>query len=99
MINKTVKLDVTEKIAKLSMLRFDTIDMDKLSAEFEKIVEFVSSMKSGVDDCEYDCEKKVSLADLREDSTLSQERISREKLLSNAKTKTEEYVTVPKIIE
>ena len=91
------KIDV-DNIAALSKLSFDENEKQTLAYDMEAIIDFANQLNeldvSGVNAREHLVEETNVFA---EDNP--EKSFEREKLLSNAKTKTSEYVTVPRVVE
>ena len=91
------KIDV-DNIAALSKLSFDENEKQTLAYDMEAIIDFANQLNeldvSGVNAREHLVEETNVFA---EDNP--EKSFEREKLLSNAKTKTSEYVIVPRVVE
>ncbi len=93
-----MKLDKSELIhlANLSKLHFTDSELEKLSKDFESIIEFANEINAYSGDCEIISNFKT-VEDLRED--VVENDLTKEKILSNAPDSRKGCFVVPRIME
>jgi aspartyl-tRNA(Asn)/glutamyl-tRNA(Gln) amidotransferase subunit C len=92
-----ISIDEVNHIANLAKLRLSDTEAKKLAGEFEVILEHFNSINK------LQLEEDIPLFSVEADSILRADTIhpyeGKDKLYSNAKSMSEDYIKVPKIIE
>ena len=94
---KTKKIDV-DAVASLAKLTIDDDKKEKLEQDMESVIDFANALNALDTEGVPVREHLVPTSNVfREDE--SEQKYTRAELLANAKTKTAEYITVPRVVE
>ena len=96
-IMSDVTLDVVKKISRLSRIKVNDQDLNKLSTELSNILSWVDLLKEVDTTSVTDISTVVISTQLRTDVITESNNLKN--LLSNAPDKSKDYFTVPKVIE